>query len=214
MCPVNGLFSKTPWSVYLNQSKVRFIQAPPPPLPTSFLTLLSLFTIFLPLGGLSFALVFFWGEPQLNYTFPIISPSGVSDCTDFPYSDLLFYVSSCCSMWHVSYCFIRIYTHPSTPKSCVPAPGSPLPPLLCDHSAPCPDTRGVATNHGYKRLRPTLSPIHTDAQGPSRAVEETSCSDGKHPLAHGGSFSAGDSTVASCWCTSSAVHFTSEENSL
>ena len=60
--------------------------------------IVSLTTIFLPLGGLSFALLFFWGEPQLNYIFPIISSSGVSDHTDFPYSDLLFYLNSCCSM--------------------------------------------------------------------------------------------------------------------
>ena len=30
VCPVSGLSSKTPWSVYLNKWKVRFIQAPPP----------------------------------------------------------------------------------------------------------------------------------------------------------------------------------------
>lgn len=116
MCPVNGLSSKTPDRCIWTNGKSGLYKPYPPSLPTSFLTLLSLFTIFLPLGGLSFALLFFWGEPQLNYIFPIISSSGVSDHTDFPYSDLLFYLNSCCSMWHVSHCFMHIYTHPSTPS--------------------------------------------------------------------------------------------------
>lgn len=120
---------------------------------------------------------------------------------------LLLYVT-CQSLFYA-----HLYTSEHS-KSSLPAPGSLPPPLLCDHSAPCPATRQVATNHGHKHLRPTLSAIHTDAQGPGRAVEETSCGDGKHPSAHGSSFSAGDSAVTPCWCTSLAVHFTSEENSL